>query len=99
MAVQIQLRRGTDTQWSTSNPVLAIGEIGINTSFSPMKFKIGNGTSTWSALPYVVQDITTFAGLTDVQLTSLAVNDMLTWSGSKWINERRADVLDGGNFS
>lgn len=99
MAVQIQLRRGSDTQWSSSNPVLAVGEIGINTSFSPMKFKIGNGTSTWGQLPYVVNDTTLFSSLPDVQITNVSVNDLLTWSGTKWINEKRADVLDGGNFS
>lgn len=99
MAVQVQLRRGSDTQWSSSNPVLAVGEIGINTSFSPMKFKIGNGTSTWGQLPYVVNDTTLFSSLSDVQITNVSVNDLLTWSGTKWINEKRSDVLDGGNFS
>ena len=46
----MQQRRGTALQWSTANPVLAAGEIGFETDTS--KFKIGNGSSTWSALTY-----------------------------------------------
>jgi hypothetical protein len=50
MATRMQQRRGTALQWSTSNPVLAAGEIGFETDTS--KFKIGNGSSTWTALTY-----------------------------------------------
>ena len=50
MATRMQQRRGTALQWSTANPVLAAGEIGFETDTS--KFKIGNGSSTWSALTY-----------------------------------------------
>ena len=46
----MQQRRGTALQWSTANPVLAAGEIGFETDTS--KFKIGNGSSTWTALTY-----------------------------------------------
>jgi hypothetical protein len=31
MATRMQQRRGTALQWSTSNPVLAAGEIGFET--------------------------------------------------------------------
>lgn len=53
MSRQIQLRRGTAPDWTTSNPVLAQGEIGYETDTN--KFKIGDGSSTWSALPYFTQ--------------------------------------------
>ena len=46
----MQQRRGTATQWTSGNPVLAAGEIGFETNTN--KFKIGDGTSTWSALKY-----------------------------------------------
>ncbi len=39
MAVRIQIRRDTSTNWSTNNPVLYPGEIGIETDTN--KFKIG----------------------------------------------------------
>ena len=45
---QIQVRRGTATQWSNTNPVLASGEPGFDTTNSLLK--VGDGTSTWSSL-------------------------------------------------
>jgi hypothetical protein len=50
MAARMQQRRGTAAQWTSANPVLGSGEIGFETDTS--KFKIGNGTSTWSNLTY-----------------------------------------------
>lgn len=46
----IRLRRGTAAQWTSANPVLAAGEMGIETD--TRKFKFGNGTTTWSGLFY-----------------------------------------------
>ena len=46
----MQQRRGTKDQWTAANPILAAGEIGFETDTS--KFKMGNGSSTWSALTY-----------------------------------------------
>jgi len=50
MAVQIQLRRGTASQWTSANPILAEGEMGVELDTG--KWKFGNGTSTWSLLSY-----------------------------------------------
>ena len=50
MAARMQQRRGTAAQWTSANPILGSGEIGFETDTS--KFKIGNGTSTWSNLTY-----------------------------------------------
>jgi len=50
MAVQIQLRRGTASQWTSANPILAEGEMGVELDSGRWKF--GNGTSTWSVLAY-----------------------------------------------
>lgn len=52
---RILLRNDVATAWTTANPVLMKGEIGIETDTN--KFKIGDGTTTWSALPYVGTDI------------------------------------------
>ncbi len=46
----MQQRRGTAAQWTAANPVLAAGEIGFETDTN--KFKMGNGSSAWSALQY-----------------------------------------------
>jgi len=50
MATRMQQRRGTAAQWTAANPVLAAGEIGFETDTN--KFKMGNGSSAWSALQY-----------------------------------------------
>ncbi len=50
MAVQIQLRNDTAAGWTAANPILAIGEMGIETDTD--KFKLGNGVDTWAARPY-----------------------------------------------
>ena len=48
--IQLQFRRGTATQWTSANPVLADGELAIESDTS--KFKIGNGFGSWNFLPY-----------------------------------------------
>jgi hypothetical protein len=50
MAQQIQLRNDSTAGWAADNPVLAQGEIGVDTTLGQMK--IGDGTSTWSQLNF-----------------------------------------------
>jgi hypothetical protein len=50
MAIQIQFRRDTAANWTSSNPTLAAGELGFETD--TRKFKLGTGSSTWSQLQY-----------------------------------------------
>lgn len=50
MAQTIQLRNGTSTEWTTANPVLAEGELGLETDTN--LYKIGDGATSWSSLPY-----------------------------------------------
>ncbi len=52
MAIQIELRRDLGANWTSTDPILADGEIGIEKDASPVKFKIGDGTTIWSLLPY-----------------------------------------------
>jgi hypothetical protein len=47
---RIQNRRGTSEQWLLRNPILGSGEIGFEVNTG--KFKMGDGTSTWSQLSY-----------------------------------------------
>jgi len=49
--VFIQVRRGTSSEWSTSNPVLAAGEPGFDSTLEILK--IGNGTDQWDDLPSI----------------------------------------------
>jgi hypothetical protein len=50
MLVQQQFRRGTSTEWTTANPVLAEGEVGVDLTQS--RFKIGDGTTAWNDLDF-----------------------------------------------
>lgn len=50
MLIQMQMRRGTSTDWSSSNPVLAEGELGLDTTAN--KFKIGDGITAWNSLSF-----------------------------------------------
>jgi len=50
MANRIQIRKDTTANWGAANPILLSGELGLDTSLR--KIKIGNGTSTWSALSF-----------------------------------------------
>jgi hypothetical protein len=50
MAVRIQLRNDTAANWTDADPVLAAGEFGLETDTN--QFKIGDGTSSWTELPY-----------------------------------------------
>jgi hypothetical protein len=50
MPVQIQIRNGTAAQWTSANPTLAAGEVGIETDTKKQKF--GDGTTAWNSLGY-----------------------------------------------
>jgi hypothetical protein len=50
MAIQIQFRRGTASEWTSANPTLAVGEMGLETDTD--LFKIGDGTTAWTSLGY-----------------------------------------------
>jgi len=50
MTTRIKFRRDTSGNWTASDPILADGEPGLETD--TRKLKYGNGTSTWTVLPY-----------------------------------------------
>lgn len=50
MAIQIQVRRDTAVNWTTHNPILANGEMGLEKDTNRIKF--GDGINTWSNLDY-----------------------------------------------
>lgn len=64
MAVIIQLRRDTATNWATANPVLANGEEGYEQD--TQQRKVGDGVRAWNQLPYLANTpiLTFIAGQT-----------------------------------
>ena len=54
MTVQrITLRRGTAAQWTSANPALEFGELGVEVRpDGSTGFKMGDSTTAWNDLPY-----------------------------------------------
>jgi hypothetical protein len=50
MAVQIQFRHDTAANWTSVDPILAEGELGLE--MDTEQFKIGNGVDSWTDLAY-----------------------------------------------
>ncbi|MFP4066214.1 MAG: SUMF1/EgtB/PvdO family nonheme iron enzyme [Spirochaetaceae bacterium] len=68
MATDIQLRRDTAANWTSNNTVLKSGEPGVETDTG--RLKIGDGSTTWSNLDYVDQDIAALNGWDSGELPS-----------------------------
>lgn len=49
--ITLKIKRGTTTEWAASTKILAPGELGLDTTLN--KIKAGNGSSIWSALPFL----------------------------------------------
>jgi hypothetical protein len=78
----IKLRRDTSANWSSVNPVLNDGEMGLDTTND--KIKIGDGTSTWSTLPYAFDtpsEVTTKANNAQSAAEATAASALTTHEG------------------
>lgn len=52
LTARIAHTSGTEAQWTAANPVLLRGEVGVVAGTSPARFKIGDGATAWTALPW-----------------------------------------------
>ena len=74
MPVQIQFRRDTAAAWTAANPVLAAGELGLETDTT--YYKIGDGSTAWTSLAYgsilgtLANDSVTTAKILDANVTA-----------------------------
>ena len=50
MTIRLQIRRDTSSGWMSSNPILALGEPGLETDTNKLKF--GDGITVWTSLSY-----------------------------------------------
>jgi len=87
MAVQIQLRRDVANLWSVNNPVLAVGEVGLETD--TLKAKFGNGASTWLSLDYAFPG----AGVSVTSAELSAAIAVVSNAISNEISVRAAEIL------
>ena len=74
----LQLRRDTAANWTTNDPTLAEGEVGVETD--TLKFKIGDGSTAWTALGYAA----TAAG----DIAELVMDTM----GTAWQDTNSIDI-------
>lgn len=76
--VTLIMRNDPAATWESQNPTLAKGEIGIE--IDTRKFKVGDGTTAWSALKYAS------GGNVEVKTAAPATTDVDYQIGTMWIN-------------
>jgi hypothetical protein len=102
VVTQIQLRRGTAAEWTSTNPTLAAGEQGFETDTG--KLKIGDGSTAWTSLAYLGSGDVTLTGtqtLTNKTLTTPVITNpkiTLTYS-AKTAAYTAVSGDEGGVFS
>lgn len=81
------LRNDTAANWTSVNPVLLKGEVGLETD--TLKLKFGDGVSQWNALKYFV------SGDVVVKTTAPSVSDSGYDVGKLWVNSttKKAYIL------
>lgn len=90
----IQLRRDTAANWSSANPVLAVGEEGHETDTG--KRKIGDGTTHWNDQPYAfAQAAITPPGSQTVPGAPTTVYDALMATGVRFSRYNVNNVFGG----
>ena len=70
----LQLRRDTAANWTSNNPTLAVGEVGVETDTS--KLKVGDGSTVWTSLDYIDSAIDHDA------LTNFVANEHIDWTAA-----------------
>ena len=80
MADKIQIRRDTAANWTSANPTLAQGELGLETDTSQLK--AGTGTTAWTSLGYY-----NLGALTDPTFTGTPIEDIYVISGTSYALE------------
>lgn len=104
MIVKFRLRRDTAANWTAANPVLALGEPGVETDTRFIKY--GDGVTAWNALPYAAVEsaakLTTartingvpFDGTANISFNSDAVAEGLT--NLYFLNSRARGAVSSG---
>jgi hypothetical protein len=88
--VKLKQRYDTASNWTTNNPVLLAGELGIESDTK--KMKVGDGTTSWASLEYMVAE----SGISSEDLNLKMDKNNPTGSGSFSLN-RKQDTEIGYN--
>jgi hypothetical protein len=95
MSITMQQKRGTASRWTSTNPILLAGEIGVETDTK--KLKIGDGTTSWNSLEYTKVDAQSIA-YTHIQNASLSVwtiTHPLSFKPNVIITDYNGNILEG----
>lgn len=93
--VTLIMRNDTAANWASKNPVLTLGELGVETD--TRKFKIGDGTTAYNSLKYGL------GGNVEVKSTAPTASDVGYDIGTLWVDTTgtKAYILlqnrNGGN--
>jgi hypothetical protein len=108
----MQQRRDTAANWTSANPTLLAGEIGIESDTS--KIKLGTGSTSWTSLsyttwsqitayPFVNADIASAAGIVDTKLATIATAGKVSNSATTATSANTASAIvardASGNFT
>lgn len=105
LRTKLVIRNDSAENWTTKNPVLLKGELGIEIDTN--LFKIGNGTSAWAALPYANESApaeTTYQaipteGQTDLEAIAAAVGSAELHEGDTAICVRNIGTADHKSYT
>ena len=110
--VKMAQRRDTAANWTSANPTLLAGEIGIESDTN--KIKIGDGSTAWtslgyrpwsqvSAYPLVNADIASAAAIVDTKLATIATAGKVSNSATTAASANTASAIvardASGNFT
>ena len=110
--VKMAQRRDTAANWTSANPTLLAGEIGIESDTN--KIKIGDGSTAWTSLayrpwsqitayPFVNADIASAAGIVDTKLATIATAGKVSNSATTATSANTASAIvardASGNFT
>ena len=108
----MQQRRDTAANWTSANPTLLAGEIGIESDTN--KIKLGTGSTSWTSLayttwsqitayPFVNADIASAAGIVDTKLATIATALKVSNSATTAASANTASAIvardASGNFT
>lgn len=75
-------RIDTKTNWEAVNPVLAIGEMGIEKDGLLQNIKVGDGVTPWNSLQYMFKSCPYEVG--DILVTMNETDPAVRWPGTTW---------------
>jgi hypothetical protein len=92
MASQIQLRRDTAANWTSSDAVLAQGEQGLETDTGKLKY--GDGSTAWTSLDYFA-DSFEVSQISDLTATAAELNIL----DGATVTASELNILDGATVT